>query len=537
MVNNKYCCVFGCKSKGTSNSVHMHTFPKDKLLRKKWEIKLKLGKQSTKSMYVCSLHFDKDDYYLPGNKNISYKYILTVITYGTYVFIGLPCARHYLKPNSYPTKNIPIRKFDTTTSKQIAEQRSIRAQKRQEIRNKGLEPANKKTIKEKSTYQSNNDTNVLELSQPSTSWSKSSIDCCACTDQQMTSQIEEDEDMTSVSQAEKDAATALLNLSEKSNIQEERDILMEKGIQVNTLLDSTLKFTVFDLIKSDNELNILTGLNSFKMLDTISACVSELQSNNTAYKPTTISTKVQIVLVMMKLKLALPFACVSVLFQISMTTCRRIFFNIIAYLSQVLGAAIVWPSKEEIMKNLPLCFQKYSKVRVILDCTEVLVEKPKCISCRILTYSHYYGKHTVKVLVGIAPSGLITYLSKAYGGRASDKAIFEESNLLNLLDPYADQVMTDKGFHIEDACSARAIGLVRPPFVRKQNQLSKHDALETAEIAKARVHVERAIQRMKLFAILKQKLDWTLLPHIDKILTIICGVVNLSRPILGDDKF
>ncbi|XP_067123192.1 uncharacterized protein [Centruroides vittatus] len=181
------------------------------------------------------------------------------------------------------------------------------------------------------------------------------------------------------------------------------------------------------------------------MLDTISACVSELQSNNTAYKPTTISTKVRIVLVMKKLKLALPFACVSVLFQISMTTCRSIFFNIIAYLSQVLGAAIVWPSKEEIMKN----FAVFLKAQ------------------RILTYSHYYGKHTVKVLVGIAPSGLITYLSKAYGGRASDKAIFEESNLLNLLDPYADQVMTDKGFHIEDACSARAIGLVRPPVCKK----------------------------------------------------------------------
>ncbi|XP_023235888.1 uncharacterized protein LOC111635224 [Centruroides sculpturatus] len=203
----------------------------------------------------------------------------------------------------------------------------------------------------------------------------------------------------------KRCSNGTLKLSEKSNIQEERDILMEKGIQVNTFLDSTLKFTVFDLIKSNNELNILTGLNSFKMLDTISACVSELQSNNTACKPTTLSTKVKIVLVMMQVKLALSFACVSVLFQIFIS-CRRIFFNIIAYLSQVLGAVIVWPSKEEIMKNLPLCFQKYRKVCLILDCTEVLVEKPKYISCRILTYFHYYGKHTVKVLVGIVPSGL-----------------------------------------------------------------------------------------------------------------------------------
>lgn len=61
------------------------------------------------------------------------------------------------------------------------------------------------------------------------------------------------------------------------------------------------------------------------------------------------------------------------------------------------------------------------------------VQKPKCLCCRIRTYSHYNGKHTVKFLTGISPGGIITFISKAYGGRVSDKAIFEQSNLIKKL--------------------------------------------------------------------------------------------------------
>ena len=58
----------------------------------------------------------------------------------------------------------------------------------------------------------------------------------------------------------------------------------------------------------------------------------------------------------------------------------------------------------------------------------------------------------------------------------------------------------------------------------------------TAEIVRAGVHVERAIQRLKLFNILNNKIDWNIYSHMNNIMTITAALVNLS-PILGDNKF
>jgi hypothetical protein len=88
---------------------------------------------------------------------------------------------------------------------------------------------------------------------------------------------------------------------------------------------------------------------------------------------------------------------------------------------------------------------------VVLDCAELPIEKSKCLRCRILTYSNYKGRHTAKFDVRIAPSGLITNISKVYGGRASDKFIVNHSGILRKLN-FRDAVMVDKGYKIEKEC-------------------------------------------------------------------------------------
>lgn len=158
------------------------------------------------------------------------------------------------------------------------------------------------------------------------------------------------------------------------------------------------------------------------------------------------------------------------------------------------------------------------------------------MNCRIRTYSHYKGTHTLKFLVGVTPAGTISFVSSAYGGRATDKAIFLKENILDKCDPY-DAIMVDKGFMIENECSEKYIKLIRPPFLRKKEQFSKNDAEQTADIARARVHVERAIQRIKLFNILNGQIEWYCIPHINDILTVICALVNLSPSILSENKF
>lgn len=138
-------------------------------------------------------------------------------------------------------------------------------------------------------------------------------------------------------------------------------------------------------------------------------------------------------------------------------------------LAFILDDAIIWPEKEDILNNMPQCFKKYQKTFIVLDCTEIPIEKPNCYDCRIKVWSHYKGVETVKILFGSAPSGLIIYRSLAYGGRASDKKIFNDSDILKKLVPTRDGIMLDKGFDIENEVAEAYVKLYMPPKLAKKN--------------------------------------------------------------------
>lgn len=102
-------------------------------------------------------------------------------------------------------------------------------------------------------------------------------------------------------------------------------------------------------------------------------------------------------------------------------------------------------------------------------------------------------------MTGVLPGGLITYISEPYGGRTSDKTIFEQSNLILNLQSSIDAIMVNKGFLIDDFCAKSAIELIRPPFLRKKNLLLVEEALHNAKITAARVHIGRVNERIKVF--------------------------------------
>ncbi|KAJ8976148.1 hypothetical protein NQ317_018087 [Molorchus minor] len=179
----------------------------------------------------------------------------------------------------------------------------------------------------------------------------------------------------------------------------------------------------------------------------------------------------------------------------------------------------------------------FESTRIILDCTEIIIQKPKCLCCRIRCYCQYKLNNTIKFMTGVSPGGLITYVSKCYGGRTSDKAIFEQSGLIKQLEMSKDAIMVDKGFLIDKICEDYDIRLYRPPFLRAKNQLAREESRLNVAIASARVHVERANQRIKLFAILNSKMQWPLVSLSEDIFTIACAITNLSPPIIADDKF
>jgi len=70
------------------------------------------------------------------------------------------------------------------------------------------------------------------------------------------------------------------------------------------------------------------------------------------------------------------------------------------------------------------------------------------------------------------------------------------SGILDLLEP-GDTVMADKDFDIGDMLRDKGIGLNLPPFLDCIDQFSAQQVQETKQIAKLRIHVERAIRKIK----------------------------------------
>lgn len=76
--------------------------------------------------------------------------------------------------------------------------------------------------------------------------------------------------------------------------------------------------------------------------------------------------------------------------------------------------------------------------------------------------------------------------------------------------------------------------VVMPPFKSGAGQFSRQENEECYSVASLRIHVERSINRMKYFRILKS-LENTLFSHIDKILLCIAHICN-HMPLLIREK-
>ncbi|XP_051156755.1 uncharacterized protein LOC127278869 [Leptopilina boulardi] len=309
----------------------------------------------------------------------------------------------------------------------------------------------------------------------------------------------------------------------------------DKATQVCT---DDFTFSFISLINSDKVLNTLTGIPTLSLLEALVESAKKVWPNRRHGKHV-LSLKESIVLTMLKIKQDLSYSMFFALFQkVGRHTCSRVFNTTVLLLSTILTPIVArWPSREEIdNNNLPNYFHEFKPTRVVLDCTETPIEKSKCLRCRVRCYSQYKSTFTVKVLVGVTPAGLISYVSPTYGGRASDKQIFTDSELLNCITGGTDAVMVDKGFLIESLCVRHDIQLFRPPFMH-DNQLNHDEAQFCKKIAAARVHVERVNQRIKFVKMVRSQFAWNLFDYMDHIFRIACALVNLSAPVLAENNF
>lgn len=256
---------------------------------------------------------------------------------------------------------------------------------------------------------------------------------------------------------------------------------------------------------------------------------------NPNYQKSGLRSEDLICLVIRKLRLNEPFKLLGIEFGITGQHASSIFGSYLSYVAENLKELIYWPSKDSIKRMLPISFRKnYSKVQSIIDCFEIEIEKPSDPVNQSLTWSQYKSCNTLKYLISITPDGLINFVSTGYGGRISDEMIVSVSGYLDLLRP-GMHIMADRGFKkIETLARSRGCVLVRPASVSSSVKSCKKDVLESRKIAGLRIHVERAIRRLREYSFISPHscISNKLIRHTDDAVKIVCGLVNLQSPLI-----
>lgn len=194
---------------------------------------------------------------------------------------------------------------------------------------------------------------------------------------------------------------------------------------------------------------------------------------------------------------------------------------------------------------MPECFKVSfgSKVAVVIDCFEIFIERPSNLQARALTWSQYKHHNTAKVLLGITPQGVVSYVSDTWGGRVSDKYITENCGLLDKLLP-GDVVLADRGFDVSDSVAMMQARLHNPAFTKGKKQLSAMEVEDSRNIANVRIHVERVIGNVRQkYSILQSTLPIDFLhvrlgdelPLIDHMVRVCCALNNVCDSVVPFD--
>ncbi|XP_029943781.1 uncharacterized protein LOC115385843 [Salarias fasciatus] len=198
-----------------------------------------------------------------------------------------------------------------------------------------------------------------------------------------------------------------------------------------------------------------------------------------------------LLLTLIRLRLDLPVQHLAHLFRVSPKTVYRTFNDMVSFLYTNLSHAIMGPDRDTLLKAMSQQFVDAfgQKVTVIIDCFEISTEKPSDLETRAQMFSSCKHSHTMKYLIGITPRGAISFLSKGWGGRTSDKHVLLNSDLLDCLLP-GDIVLADRGFGIQERAGMLCAEVKLPELTGGRCQLAAGSVEETREMAHLRSHVK-----------------------------------------------
>ena len=336
--------------------------------------------------------------------------------------------------------------------------------------------------------------------------------------------------------------------TELRNVRRERDEALQKIESLQKLINaSSLTSTA---VEGNNErCKMLTGV-SWDVFLKIFLFLSTFIGKTTTCP--SLPLREQLFVTLVKLRHNLSFEFLAQVKGIPKTTMIDYFWKWIDLMHAKITFMVHWQDRENIFQTIPAVFkEKFPRLTSIVDCFEIFIEAPKNLLARAQCYSNYKKHCTVKFFISCTPLGSINFLSKAWGGRASDVHIVRESGFIDSKYHHpGDQILADRGFTLYDdfaaSCSAE---LLTPAFTRGKKQLSAREVEISRKISSVRIHIERVIGLMKnRFTILKGLLPVrcvqslkdetleTMLSSCDKIISVCAALTNMGPSIIFKDS-
>lgn len=246
-----------------------------------------------------------------------------------------------------------------------------------------------------------------------------------------------------------------------------------------------------------------------------------------------LDTKNQLFLTLVKLRLNLKLKDMSFRFGLSTAQVSRYITTWICFLYHHLKEIDWMPSVDQVWATIPTAFkEKFPTTFAIIDGSEVFIETPSDLHMQSSTWSQYKHHNTVKFLVACNPNGAICFISPVFVGSISDVELTKLSGFLDKLeDKPGISIMADRGFTIKDLLSRLNIELNIPPFLNEQKQLPSTKVDAGRKIASLRIHIERAISRIKTYTILKQTIPISLARLTNQIVYV-CAFLTNFQPAL-----
>ncbi|XP_071337802.1 uncharacterized protein [Trachinotus anak] len=326
------------------------------------------------------------------------------------------------------------------------------------------------------------------------------------------------------------------------------DILKALKKENQALRESVEKMSLSEnSLRNDAEkVKFYTGLPNYFVLETV---MWLLAPHMDGMKNVKLSKFQQLLLTLMRLRLDLRNQDLAYRFGVKVGTVTRTVHRMVNIMSSTLvPTAVFWPSRAELRKNLPAALRtSHPDCAVIIDCFTVPFEEPvsrgnqqQQQQQRVPTSQGMGASYNVlKYLIGVAPQGVVTFVSRGVLGNVSDKSLAEGCGFLCKLLP-GDIVLASRNLDIADSVAARgALFKIAGSYQGEAYGSSEGSPLADAssETVSVQRHVERVISMVKQrYAMLTGPVESPFttasertsnLSTFDKIVQVACALNNL----------